>query len=94
MQEVSQLTLTSGKGLPSITGVTDNLALYFLYHHYTASSMQGLRGLFHCCCYDFWASLVAQTVKHLPTMRETRIRPLGWEVPLEKEMATHSYILA
>ena len=34
------------------------------------------------------ASLVAQTVKHLPTMPETRVRSLGWEVPLEKEMAT------
>ena len=41
-----------------------------------------------------WASLVAQTVKRLPTMRETRVQSLGWEVPLEKEMATHSSILA
>ena len=40
------------------------------------------------------ASLVAQTVKHLPAMRETWVRPLGWEAPLEKEMATHSSILA
>ena len=35
-------------------------------------------------------SLVAQTVKRLPTMRETRVRSLGWEDPLEKEMANHS----
>ena len=42
-------------------------------------------------CYYF---LVAQMVKHLPTMRETRVRSLGWEDPLEKEMATHSSILA
>ena len=34
--------------------------------------------------------LVAQMVKCLPTMRETRVRSLGWEDPLEKEMATHS----
>ena len=40
------------------------------------------------------ASLVAQTVKHLPTMQETRVRFLGWEDPLEKEMATHSSTLA
>ena len=40
------------------------------------------------------ASLVAQTVKHLPTMWETRVRFLGQEDPLEKEMATHSSILA
>ena len=39
-------------------------------------------------------SLVAQMVKHLPTMWETRVRSLGWEEPLEKEMATHSSILA
>ena len=41
-----------------------------------------------------WASLVAQTVKRLPTMWETRVRPLGREDPLEKEMATHSSIHA
>ena len=40
------------------------------------------------------ASLVAQTVKCLPAMQETRVRFLGWEDPLEKEMATHSSILA
>ena len=33
-------------------------------------------------------------VKHLPTMRETQVRSLGWEDSLEKEMATHSSILA
>ena len=33
-------------------------------------------------------------VKHLPTKQETRVRFLGWEDPLEKEMATHSGILA
>ena len=37
---------------------------------------------------------MAQTVKHLPTMRETQVRSLGREDPLEKEMATHSSILA
>ena len=40
------------------------------------------------------ASLVAQTVKSLPAMWETRVKPLGQEDPLEKEMATHSSILA
>ena len=33
-------------------------------------------------------------VKRLPTMQETRVQSLGWEDPLEKEMATHSSILA
>ena len=41
-----------------------------------------------------WASLVAQLVKNLPAMRETWVQSLGWEDPLEKEMATHSSILA
>ena len=40
------------------------------------------------------ASLVAQRLKRLPAMRETRVRSLGLEDPLEKEMATHSTILA
>ena len=40
------------------------------------------------------ASLVAQTVKHLPSMQETQVRSLGQEDPLEKEMATHFSILA
>ena len=38
--------------------------------------------------------LVAQMVKRLPAMRETRVRSLGWEDLLEKETATHSSILA
>ena len=41
-----------------------------------------------------WASLVAQLVNNPPTMRETWIRSLGWEDPLEKGTATHSSILA
>ena len=39
-------------------------------------------------------SLVAQTVKRLSTMRETRVRSLGREDPLEKEMAIHSSTIA
>ena len=41
-----------------------------------------------------WSSLVAQMVKRLSTMRETLVRSLGEEDPLEKEMAIHSSILA
>ena len=40
------------------------------------------------------ASLVTQMVKRLPAMQETWVRSLGWEDPLEMEMATHSSILA
>ena len=36
---------------------------------------------------------MAQTVKRLPTMRETQVQSLGWEDLLEKEMVTHSIIL-
>ena len=41
-----------------------------------------------------WASPLAQLVKHLPAVQETWVRSLGREDPLEKEMATHSSILA
>ena len=41
-----------------------------------------------------WASLVAQRLKRLPPMQETQVQSLGQEDPLEKEMVTHSSILA
>ena len=44
--------------------------------------------------YSWTASLVAQLVKNPPIMRETWVRALGWEDPLEKGKATHSSILA
>ena len=50
--------------------------------------VQCLSGLFF-----LEASLMAQTVKHLPAMWETWVRSLGQEDPLEKEMATHSTTL-
>ena len=53
-------------------------------------STQGM--LISCFRYSL-SSLVAQTVKHLSTMRETRVRSLDWEDPLEEGMATHSSIL-
>ena len=40
------------------------------------------------------AFLVVQMVKNLPEMKETQVQVLGWEDPLEEEMATHSSILA
>ena len=40
------------------------------------------------------SSLVAQRLKRLPATQETWVRSLGWEDPLEKEMAPHSSILA
>ena len=44
--------------------------------------------------HNIGASLVAQTVKNLPTMRENWVWSLGWEDPLEKGMAIHSRMLA
>ena len=41
-----------------------------------------------------WASLVAQIVENLPTVWKTLVHTLGWEDPLEKEMAIHSSILS
>ena len=47
------------------------------------------------CRFNFWESVqMAQRIKRLPAMQETQVRSLGWEDPLEKEMATHSSILA
>ena len=44
--------------------------------------------------WHFGASLVAQTVKNLPIMRETQVQSLGQEDTLKKEVATHASILA
>ena len=41
-----------------------------------------------------WPSLVAQMIGYLPVMQETWVQFLGWEDPLEEEMATHASILA
>ena len=46
------------------------------------------------CLFAGEKNWVAQMVKNLPAMKETQVRSLGWEDPLEKGMATHSGILA
>ena len=48
----------------------------------------------HMFCLIFGASLIAQSVKNLPAVQENRVLSFGWEDLLEKEMATHSSILA
>ena len=50
--------------------------------------------MLHYSMVIFRASLVAQKVKRLPTMKETGVRSLGQKDSLEKEMATHSSIVA
>ena len=54
----------------------------------------GIVGSYGSSIFSFRASLVAQMVKRLPTMWETRVQSLDREDPLDKEMATHSSILA
>ena len=46
------------------------------------------------CIFRGWTFLIDQLAKNLPTMQETLVRVLGQEDPLEKEMATHSSVLA
>ena len=46
------------------------------------------------CAYRCRTSLVAQMVKHVPTMRETQVQSLGQEDPLEKEMEIHPSTIA
>ena len=64
------------------------------YHSYSSYQLN----ILHCFVPQFpnqsWASLVAQTLKRLPAMQEAQVRFLGWEDPLEKEMAIHSSTLA
>ena len=62
---------------------------YLLVEHYRWQYWQ-----LQISVYWPWASLVAQTVKNLPAMRETHVRSLSGGDRLEKEMGTHSSILA
>ena len=63
-------------------------AAVFIFFHFSCLSYKRIAMLY------VGASLVAQMVKSLPAKWETQVRSLGWEDLLEKEMATHSSILA
>ena len=52
------------------------------------------KSIYYSTDWIVWASLIAQLVKKLPAMQETWVLSLGLEDPLEKEMVTHSSILA
>ena len=65
-----------------------------LLNKYINSKIKFNRHFISIYCMLDVTSLVAKTVKHLPAMRETRVRFLGWEDPLEKEVAIHSSSLA
>ena len=60
---------------------------FFLFFFWLSSS------LLYVCTTSLGASLVAQRLKRLPPMQETRVQSLGREDPLEKEMVTHSSTL-
>ena len=78
-------------------------SIVYMYHNFLIhSSANGHLGFFHVLAIvkssevdiKVHVSSVAQMVKRLSTMQETRVRSLGWEDPLEKEMATHSSTIA
>ena len=76
---------------PTLTSEYD----YWINHSFVGTFVGKVMSLlFNTLSRFVRTSLVAQTVKHLPTMRETWVQSLGWEDLLEEEMATHSSILA
>ena len=86
------LLFSSKRDFPIISSVgCDHCPLYLHTHAHTHGvwCSYSLRSILR-----HRASLVAQMVKHLPAMQETPVGSLGWEGPLEKEMATHSSTLA
>ena len=66
-----------------------SMHIYISMHTYTYVYIYYMYFTYTCR-----ASLVAQTVKNLPAMKETWVQSLGWEDPLKKGMATHPSILA
>ena len=74
-----------------------DIRIYVYLYTYILGVSSTKQASFLLFSYDLthlWASLVAQRVKNLPAMQETWVQSLGWEDPLQKEMATHSSILA
>ena len=94
--------VSSAPILPAF-GVRDPFPILILCIRVSRPSHYCYPGLDHCFggsggCPCFgglpWASLVAQMVKNWPAIQETWVRSLAWEDPLEKQMATHSSIVA
>ena len=63
-------------------------------YHYVGVSLYPTLLIFSALTSTLWTSLVAQTVKRLSTMQDSWVRSLGWEDPLEKEMAIQSSTIA
>ena len=72
--------MTTGKAIPLTRRTFVNKVMSLLFNMLSRFVIQ--------------AAWVAQMVKHLPTVEETRVQSLGWEDPLRKEMAAHSSTLA
>ena len=88
LESISSSTLSLLCGT-TITTIHDYLKKLQLWQYRTVPAKSYLCFLI-CCLGLSWA----QMVKNLPAMWETRVQTLGWEDPLEEEMATHSSILA
>ena len=68
------------------------VSCYYIWHLIKKCALQGAK--LSCVIIQLGDSLVAQMVKNLPAIGETRVQSLGWEDPLEKGMATCSSISA
>ena len=92
VRNISYHKLDCGFSFPPLTTINFHFSTHTHTHTHTQCWVR------HWCS-KIWTtthhgSLVAQMVKCLPTMQETRVRSLDGEDPLEKEMATHSSTLA
>ena len=90
----SWLTQGSNPGLLLLTCIGRQVFLPLAPPGKSPSIAVELKTLFDFAWKPLRTSLVAQMVKNLPIMRETWVRPLGWEDRLKEDMATHSSILA
>ena len=70
------------------------MSLFTLHGLYAFSTLDAFMCYVNILLDLVWASMMAQMVKNPPAMQETQVRSLGEEDPLEKELATHSSILA
>ena len=73
-------------GFRKVRGTRDQIAIIFWITEKAKEFQKKQKSM--------WTSLVTQTVKTLPAMRETRVQSLSWADPLEKGIAIHSSILA
>ena len=90
MEEPGGLQSTRSQSQAGLSDITFTFHFGYIVSAPNRDALRWFRIEYHDC----WASLVAHLVNNLPPVQETWVRSLGWEDPLEKEMATHSSILA